>query len=241
MAGACRSRKPRRDQGGGTTEARADAAASLAQQAPPPEANLPRPRPVTAERAGTGSQSPSGARQAIRRGILIHRLLQSLPDLPVERRADAGRRWLSQPLHGLADEQVEALLAEVLAVLETPDFAPIFGPGSQAEVPIAGLLDGPDGPLALSGQLDRLFVGPQEILVVDYKTNRPPPEHSRGVARAYLKQMAAYRALLQRIYPTRHIRCALLWTDIPRLMPLEDELLEGVYSITGRADRQTWR
>lgn len=233
------------DQGGGTTEARAPTPPpAWAQQAPPPEANPPRPlAPSQPSEQEPAPQSPlSGARQAaIRRGILIHRLLQSLPDLPVERRADAGRRWLSQPLHGLADEQVEALLAEVLAVLETTDFAPIFGPGSRAEVPIAGLLDGPDGPLALSGQLDRLFVGPQEILVVDYKTNRPPPEHSRGVARAYLKQMAAYRALLQRIYPTRHIRCALLWTDIPRLMPLEDGLLEGVYSITGRADRQTWR
>lgn len=207
-----------------------------ARQAPPPEASPPRPlAPSQPGEQEPAPQSPLGGERqaAIRRGILIHRLLQSLPDLPPERRAEAGRRWLRQPLQGLSDEAAEELLTEVLGVLEVAGFAPIFGPGSRAEVPIAGLIQGPDGPLALSGQIDRLFVGADEILVVDYKTNRPPPTHSSGVARAYLKQMAAYRALLQRIYPGRPVRCALLWTNVPRLMPLEEELLEGVLMTAG--------
>ena len=69
----------------------------------------------------------------------------------------------------------------------------------------------------------------EEILVVDYKTNRPAPQDSKDVAPAYLRQMAAYRALLQQIYPGRPVRCALLWTDIPRLMPLEAALLDRAF------------
>lgn len=201
-------------------------------QKPPTEAQPPRPlAPSQPSEREPAPHSPLGeARQAaIQRGILIHRLLQSLPDLPPERRAEAARRWLRQPLHALTEEAAEALLAEVLAVLQSEDFAAIFGPGSRAEVPIAGLIEGPAGPVPLSGQIDRLLVGPEEILVVDYKTNRPAPQDSKDVAPAYLRQMAAYRALLQQIYPGRPVRCALLWTDIPRLMPLEAALLDRAF------------
>jgi ATP-dependent helicase/nuclease subunit A len=41
-----------------------------------------------------------------------------------------------------------------------------------------------------------------------------------------LKQMAIYRALLQKIYPGRKIACILAWTDTTHLMVLPDELLD---------------
>jgi ATP-dependent helicase/nuclease subunit A len=37
--------------------------------------------------------------------------------------------------------------------------------------------------------------------------------------------MAAYCALLQAIYPQRPVRAALLWTEGPRLMALDDATL----------------
>ena len=60
------------------------------------------------------------------------------------------------------------------------------------------------------------------MLVVDYKTNRPPPV-TRPRCRRLWRQMAAYRALLRQLYPGRALRCFLLWTDGPRLMQLSDE------------------
>lgn len=201
---------------------------------PLPEASPPRPlapsRPSESEPAPRSPLGPDGG-AGFRRGLLIHRLLQSLPELPPEARAETGRRWLGQPLHGLEPAEAEALLAETLAVLETPAFAALFGPGSRAEVPIAGLVAGPPQaqgePLAIAGQIDRLYVDAERVLVVDFKTNRPPPLHASGVPRVYLRQMAAYRALLRRIYPERDVRCALLWTDGPRLMELAPEALEA--------------
>ena len=56
---------------------------------------------------------------------------------------------------------------------------------------------------------------------------RPAPETPEAVPPVYLRQMAAYRALLVRIYPDRAIHSYLLWTDQPRLMQLSDAQLAG--------------
>ena len=76
-----------------------------------------------------------------------------------------------------------------------------------------------------SEHLDRLAVDAHEVLVIDYKTNRTPPARPDQVPAAHLRQMAAYGALLRQIYPGRRVRCALLWTQGPQLMPLEEAVL----------------
>jgi ATP-dependent helicase/nuclease subunit A len=121
----------------------------------------------------------------------------------------------------LPAEEREEICRETLAVLDHPEFAPLFGPGSQAEVPLVGLIGGH----ALSGQIDRLVVEESQVRIVDFKTMRPVPASEDEVAPLYLRQLAIYRAALQRIYPGREIRCALLWTQTPVLMPISSEKL----------------
>ena len=53
----------------------------------------------------------------------------------------------------------------------------------------------------LSGQIDRLAVLDDALLVLDYKTNRPPPQTPDEVAPAYVAQLAAYRAALRLMFP----------------------------------------
>jgi ATP-dependent helicase/nuclease subunit A len=190
--------------------------------AAPPE---PRPpRPLTPSRP-SGPEQPAlsplaaAAGDRFRRGLVIHRLLQSLPELPAERRAAAGRRFLSMAGQDLVPETREAWLAETLAVMDLPEAAPLFQPGSRAEVALSGRV----GELLIAGQADRLAITPEAVLLVDYKTNRPPPQQESEVSEAYWRQMAAYRALLRQLYPGRPVRCFLLWTDGPRLMQLSDE------------------
>ena len=64
-------------------------------------------------------------------------------------------------------------------------------------------------------------------MILDYKTNRPPPAEPAGVADAYLFQLAAYRLGVARIFPNLKIEAALLWTDGPRLMKLPCALLDA--------------
>jgi ATP-dependent helicase/nuclease subunit A len=166
-----------------------------------------------------------------RRGIIVHRILEVLPQLPPQKWEAALAAYLARPALDMPAEQQPALAAEILAVLRHPDFAPIFGAGSRAEVPVVGLLAGQAAAhqklsQVLSGEMDRLLVTDDEILIVDYKTNRPPPKKAADVPVLYLKQMAAYKSVMRRIYPDKPVRCALLWTDGPDLMPLPGAMLE---------------
>lgn len=167
------------------------------------------------------SDDPRGLR--FRRGRLVHALLQHLPDHAPDARADVARRFLARPGHGLDAAEQEAVLAEVLALLDTPLVTAALGPGSLAEAPLAGRVGG----RLIAGQVDRLLVEPDRVLVLDYKTNRPPPMDVAAVAPLYLRQMAAYRALLRAAFPGRRVDCALVWTYGARVMALPDALLDG--------------
>ncbi|MEE2980731.1 MAG: PD-(D/E)XK nuclease family protein, partial [Pseudomonadota bacterium] len=157
-----------------------------------------------------------------RRGRVIHRLLQLLPEVPVDDRPQACARLIGRAAPDMAAADREQITREVLAILGDDRFADLFGPGSRSEVPLIGLI----GDTVVAGQVDRLVVNDSEVIVIDYKTNRPPPAVEAGVAPAYIFQMARYRAVLSRIYPGKSIRCGLLWTDGPRLMVLSDVVLD---------------
>ncbi|MCF8481813.1 MAG: double-strand break repair helicase AddA [Rhodospirillum sp.] len=193
-----------------------------------PAAPEPRPsRPLAPSHVGDEPPARSPLEggpdpRRFQRGRLIHRLLQLLPDLPPGDRAVSARRYLARPAWSLTEEEIDALVAETLAVLDDPAFAPVFAPGSRAEVPLVGLV----GRHAVSGQVDRLAVTGEAVLVVDFKTNRPPPKTVEGVDRAYILQMAAYRALLKTLFPDHLVRCLLLWTDGPFAMELPTTQLE---------------
>ena len=222
-------------------EAERLAAATAAAAGPPPAwvdaapANEPSPpRPLMPSRPDDEQpsvRSPLGTDDGLRfrRGRLIHRLLQTLPEVPIGQRAAIATRFLTRPDWRLTAAQQAEIAMETQRLLDDSDFAAIFGPGSRAEVPVVGRI----GERIVSGQVDRLLVTASEVLVVDFKTNRPPPRDPADVAPAYLRQMAAYRAALACIYPGRTIRCALLWTDGPRLMTLDSRRLDDALAGLG--------
>ena len=173
-------------------------------------------------------RSPSKASDVnvFRRGNLIHKLLEILPEIPMERRRDTAEKML-ESYKDVAAKLRGQIIDEVFAVLEHPEFAPIFADGSRAEVSLAGSAKGlPDG-LYLNAQIDRLCVTQDSVTIVDYKSNRPAPTQPEDVADLYLGQMAAYRELAREIYPGQVVNCALLWTDGPHLMPLPNALLDA--------------
>ncbi|MDF3810462.1 double-strand break repair helicase AddA [Rhodopseudomonas sp. BAL398] len=201
-------------------------------------------RPAPAEPKSGGSLRPSdsgdgdGRRirrgestetraRALQRGALVHRLLQSLPDLPAARRRDAATIYLARNAADWSEADREALAANVLGLIADARFAALFGPGSRAEVPIAGRLPQPGAPLLVSGQIDRLVVTPDEVLIVDYKTNHAPPHNAADTPPEYLRQLALYRAVLARLYPDRPVRAALIWTESTEFMEISAPALDA--------------
>jgi ATP-dependent helicase/nuclease subunit A len=124
----------------------------------------------------------------------------------------------------LTDDQRDEMAAAAFGVLEDDRFAAVFGPGSRAEVSVAGGAAAAEG-LAIAGRVDRLVVTPDRVLVVDYKTNRPSPDRIEDADPAYLAQMAVYAAVLAEVFPDRPIEAAIVWTDGPKLMAVPEKVM----------------
>jgi ATP-dependent helicase/nuclease subunit A len=161
------------------------------------------------------------------RGRLVHALMQYLPEVPAEAREAHARAFVEAMGHDLPEEMRAEIVAETLAILRESSFAPLFGPGSLAEVPIAARIGDGEGAREITGQIDRLVVLDDALLVLDYKTNRPPPQTAAEVAPAYIAQLAAYRLALAALFSGRALQAALLWTDGPKLMEIPSTLLDA--------------
>jgi ATP-dependent helicase/nuclease subunit A len=202
----------------------------LSEPAPPAP---PSPRRVTPSTALGGDGPPAfsarrliepdgAAGAALVRGRAIHRLLESLPEIAPERRAEAGRAYLAATAPAWREAEREALLAETLRIIGHGDFAAVFAEGSRAEVEIAGRI----GSGVISGRIDRLAVTEKAVLIVDYKTNRPAPKTAEEAPHEYVMQLALYRHVLARLYPGKAVAAAILWTDTPALMEIPSAALD---------------
>ncbi len=185
------------------------------------------PRPLAPSSAGEdkGAEpplSPDAARHAARRGSLIHALLERLPDVSPGEREGTAQRWLARQAGDLPEGLRGEMLAAALAVLDHPDFAAIFSPQALAEVPLAATVGG----VVVAGTADRLLIEDGRITVVDFKTTRRPPADPEAIPAATLRQMAAYVAALEAIYPGRQVRAGVLYTHAPALFDLPSAALD---------------
>ena len=194
----------------------------LAPSRPDDVAFGPRPALLSPLRRPGLQQTGGGRGARLGRGRLLHTLLQHLPDLPAPDRAAAASAFLARPAHGLGAGEAQVLAGQVMAVLEDPELAALFGPDGRAEQQLAGLVEG----VVISGQVDRLLVEPTRVLLCDFKTGHAPPAEPALSPVLYLRQMAAYRALLASLYADRAIVCLLVWTEAPSVMRLPDALLD---------------
>ena len=167
----------------------------------------------------------------------MHALLAHLPEVAKEERAALARQFLR--LRSVVVDEAEALVDETLRVLDDPAFAAAFAPGSRAEVSIVADLPELGHAARVNGRIDRLALTDDSVLIVDFKTNRPPPKREDDVAPLYLTQMALYRAAATKIFPGRRIACGLVWTEGPTLMALSNDLLDAEMTrIKARLDPQ---
>jgi len=184
-----------------------------------------RPQDGSSEQPPLGPRGLSqGGRYA--RGLLVHALLQHLPEVPPEAQERAARVFVAARGVGLPQQLKDEIVTETLAIVREPSFAPLFQLGSLAEVRIVAKIGAGKTGYELEGQIDLLAVLEDELLILDYKTNRPPPLILEDVAPAYINQLAAYRLALRKLFPDRSVRAALLWTDGPRLMEVPSTSLD---------------
>ena len=152
-----------------------------------------------------------------KRGILIHRLLQFLPQITKTKQKEFAEKFLLYQAPEIDNYNKNKIISEVLSLLDNPEFGSVFGPYSKAEVPIMGKVDNK----IISGQIDRLIVEENRVVIVDFKTNRPAAQNQQQIPEIYRKQLSAYRRLLSEIYPNKKIVSLILWTNTAQLMSVE--------------------
>ncbi|MDR2858408.1 MAG: double-strand break repair helicase AddA [Novosphingobium sp.] len=194
-------------------------------QGPPPAEPRP-PRPLAPSSLGEDVSPdppfpPGAGIQAARRGTLIHKLLERLPEVAPADREAAAERWLARNAAELDAGTRDALGRSVLDVLANPEWRDLFAPGGLAEAPIAAVVGG----RVVAGTIDRLAIEPHRIRLIDFKTARRPPAGIGEVPVAILRQMAAYAAALEAAYPGRAVEAALLYTAAPRLITIPPTVL----------------
>ena len=168
---------------------------------------------------------------ALRRGRLMHLLLEHLPPIPPAGWAAVAPAILAREPGGVSPDEVTALLGEAVANLTDPALAHLFAPDTLAEVMLTA--DTPTLGGQMLGVIDRLIVADTHVLAVDFKTNAAIPDDPAAVPEGLLRQMGAYAAMLGAIYPDRRIETAILWTRAARLMPLPGPLVAAALTRAG--------
>jgi ATP-dependent helicase/nuclease subunit A len=188
---------------------------------PPRESSPPRPLSPSAIAADDVAAPPMGAaaKSAARRGGVLHALFERLPEIEPSRRRSVGEAFAAATAPEL---DAAALVDTALAILDDPRFAAVFAVDALAEAPIAALV----GDKVIAGKVDRLLVTQTHVTVVDFKTGRRVPGSASDVDVYHLKQMAAYVAALEVVFPARGITAALLFTEGPALIALPEDVLK---------------
>jgi ATP-dependent helicase/nuclease subunit A len=191
----------------------------------PPQKKLP--RPLSPSGAGTiideeadnllvasplFTDKPKSDR-ALQKGRLLHRMLQTLPEIPLSERADAARRYVERAARFWPQDERDRLIDSVLKLLDVADLQPVFDAHAQAEVSIMGTLTLGGRDYAVSGRVDRLAVLDDRVVILDYKTNRVPPETAAAIPFAHRAQLAIYQTIMAPLYPGKRIDCVLVYTE----------------------------
>ncbi|MHC2299784.1 double-strand break repair helicase AddA [Rhizobium mongolense] len=164
--------------------------------------------------------------RSLEKGRLIHRMLQTLPDIAPAERAEAAARYANRAARFWPETERHQLIDSVLKLLAEDSLQAIFAVHTQPEVSIMGTLTLKGGHYAVSGRVDRLAVFDDRVVVLDYKTNRVPPATQKDIPFAHQAQLAIYREILAPLYPGKRIDCVLVYTENATVYTLTEHELE---------------
>lgn len=191
---------------------------------------LPQARPLTPSRQDDKDDTPSQSTQSgtdrnpYQRGLMIHKALELLPNLPQDKWEQGLDSYFKAQGDSLADADKQDYKKQVLGVLRHPDLQDLFtSPDTKSELALSGMV----GTHPVLAHVDRVLITEKDITVVDYKTGRKIPEAPDQIPPQYVKQMAIYQYLLQQLHPNHAIDSYIVWTDGPVMMPLDKEKMDA--------------
>jgi ATP-dependent helicase/nuclease subunit A len=177
---------------------------------------------IAPSRLQAGDSHAPGDPDGRERGRTIHRMLERLaavqtPDdaaLQASIAAELGR----EP----AETSFQECWREALATRRHPRLAALFDAAryeyAYCEIPVQYR----DGSQLVYGIIDRLVVGMDRVLVIDYKTHRAADAAAcAALAARYREPMCRYAGAAARLWPQHRVEAFLLFTAVNELLPVE--------------------
>ena len=181
------------------------------------------------ETAPIARRGGAARRQALARGVVMHRLLQSLPAIAPEQRAEAARRYLARQEHATSRPRNATELArKALALIERSALrravlAAEQGRGSDRR---ARGSRRPDPRRRRRGRPpggDRRRDPDRRL----QDESRPARSARRSAARATSRSLRSTAPCSRELYPGRPVRAALVWTEVPDLMEVSAAAMDA--------------
>jgi len=184
--------------------------------------------------------TPSGVKHADsqltpnarRRGILIHKLLEYLPEIAEEQRQFVSQEYLKTQASDLSlDEHID-ISQTAIKTLNLLGISALFSKDSRAEIDIAGELEREGKPpRKVIGTIDRIAITEDTVFIGDFKTTVSPPRSPEEVPDHTVAQLAIYGSLVSGMFPDKKIRCFAIYTEGPEAIELPVEILNRALSI----------
>lgn len=169
------------------------------------------------------------------RGIIIHRLLEMLPQVPASKRLESAIHYvknytsydiLSGPDSFGSEQDIHNLCTRLIHIIESKPFCDIFSEQSRSEVPLSGSMTINHQHVPIQGRIDRLLITDHDVTIVDFKSKTKVPETPDRIPQTYLYQMTCYHTIVQNIFKNKHVTSAILWTEDPMLMTIPETLIQ---------------
>ena len=171
-----------------------------------------------------------------KQGKIIHNVLEFLPNIALKDQKKIVQMYLTH--HDLTERQQRYILKQVLAIVDHPDYEFLFAENSKSEVVISGDIHVNGTLQHINSQIDRLVVEDDTVWVVDYKSNASIPDQDTDISDQYVAQMAAYRHVVQKLYPDKQVKTALLWTRAPKLQVIPEQQLDQMATSLGLGQKE---
>ena len=153
-------------------------------------------------------------------GTIVHLLLEKLPKSNSNDWQNIVPNLLKWAEIYVSEETQTRAYKQAENILKNPSFEFIFAPDVLAEVQFSTIVESVGG-IPIVGVIDRLVLSQDSALIIDFKTNQDVPSSIDEVPLGVLKQMGAYAASMQKVFPKKNIELGIIWTHSAELMKID--------------------